>query len=556
MEIKMPVFPGPRTSVVGKISVDIGDKVVKDQEIMQVETKKGNRTIRSLCSGTVKNILVHEGDTIENEQSLFIIEEDKKAETEAEINTSAATAEEKKADILIIGGGFGGYMAAIMANKKGRKAVLIEKSDLGGTCLNVGCIPTKSFIASSEAYRKITEAASFGISFAGHAEPDMPKIVERKDKIVQKLRDGVSYLMNKNHIEVIKGTASFTDNSHVKILADKEYHYSFNDCIIATGSKVSKPGIPGIDLPVVMDSTAALSLEKLPQSITIVGGGVIGLEFAFMYANLGVKVTIVEFLDHLISCVDCDIADSILKIAEDRGIKIELSSKVTNFSQSLTGEAIVAFEKDGKQNYCVSEKVLVAIGRQSRLEDLALENTSIRLNERGRGISVDSHMETNVKHIYAVGDCNNIIQLAHAAAEEGMIAVKNIIGEKCEFDKSKIPSVIFTSPEIATVGLLEDEAKKKGISYKVGKFSYVGNGKALTMGETEGYVKIIKNEKDIIIGGSVIGADASSLIAPIALCVTNGLTDEAIDKTVFAHPTTSEVIREASLDLSLGSFNE
>nr|WP_323754993.1 NAD(P)/FAD-dependent oxidoreductase [Streptococcus parauberis] len=346
------------------------------------------------------------------------------------------------------------------------------------------------------------------------------------------------------------------NNTSVKIDSEQETIVTFEDCIIATGSVVAIPNIPGIDSKHILTSTEALDNRELPRSMVIVGGGVIGLEFAFLYAQLGVSVTVIEFMDALLANMDAEISKTILDIAREKGIKVYLESKVSAFSEAVDGQVITHFQEKGKEQFAISEKVLVAVGRKPNIEELALEKTDVTLNEKTRGILVDNHMKTVVDHIYAVGDVNNMIQLAHAASKQGMIAVENILGMASEFTITNTPSVVFTSPEIASVGLSEEATKAVGIDYKVGYAHFEANGKSLTLNQTQGFVKIIKDQTDTVIGASVIGPDASTLIATLTTYVTNKMKLDEIEQIIFAHPTTAEVIHEASLDLGLGAFHE
>ncbi len=462
----------------------------------------------------------------------------------------------KHAEVLVIGGGPGGYVAAIYAAKNGKQVILAEKEHLGGTCLNIGCIPTKALVKSAEVFAEIKKAKEFGICLESEATPDMNAIMDRKEEVVKRLVGGVEHILKKNNVEVLCGTAAFTDDKTVKVMGEEEYEVTFDDVIIATGSKVAKVPIPGIDLPFVLNSTSALSLRELPKSIAIIGGGVIGLEFAFLYRHLGVEVTVIEFMDRLVSVLDSDASSEILRQAKKAGIKVSTSAKVTEIRAGEDGNAVVAYERKEKVNEVSCEKVLVAIGRSPEFSGLGIENTSVELLEKNRGIKVNEYMQTNVEHIYAIGDVNNLIQLAHAASHQGMTAVDKILGKEEEaFEKTTVPSVIFTTPEIASVGVSEDYLKEQGIPYTVGKFQFNGNGKAVTMGQANGFCKLIKNEKDEIIGGTIVGPDASTLIATVTLAVRNKMKDCDITHTVFAHPTTGEVLHEAALDLSIGCIH-
>lgn len=558
---KLPSFPGSKVFTVGKINIAQGDLVEEGQELFQIETKKGNRSIKAKSNGRISQLLVTEGESVTVGQDIYeLVASDTQTDSseilsKKEISTSKEIIN-KSVNLLIIGGGTGGYVAAIRAAKAGKNVLLVEKNKMGGTCLNVGCIPTKALIASSELYEQAIHSKDFGIMIDGQIKPDMRAIIDRKNQIVEKLTTGVEFLMEKNQIEVIIGQASFINNTSVKIDSEQETIVTFEDCIIATGSVVAIPNIPGIDSKHILTSTEALDNRELPRSMVIVGGGVIGLEFAFLYAQLGVSVTVIEFMDALLANMDAEISKTILDIAREKGIKVYLESKVSAFSEAVDGQVITHFQEKGKEQFAISEKVLVAVGRKPNMEELALEKTDITLNEKTRGILVDNHMKTVVDHIYAVGDVNNMIQLAHAASKQGMIAVENILGMASEFTITNTPSVVFTSPEIASVGLSEEATKAVGIDYKVGYAHFEANGKSLTLNQTQGFVKIIKDQTDTVIGASVIGPDASTLIATLTTYVTNKMKLDEIEQIIFAHPTTAEVIHEASLDLGLGAFHE
>lgn len=558
---KLPSFPGSKVFTVGKINIAQGDLVEEGQELFQIETKKGNRSIKAKSNGRISQLLVTEGESVKVGQDIYELAASDTQTDSSEIlsKKEISTSKEiinKSVNLLIIGGGTGGYVAAIRAAKAGKNVLLVEKNKMGGTCLNVGCIPTKALIASSELYEQAIHSKDFGIMIDGQIKPDMPAIIDRKNQIVEKLTTGVEFLMEKNQIEVIIGQASFINNTSVKIDSEQETIVTFEDCIIATGSVVAIPNIPGIDSKHILTSTEALDNRELPRSMVIVGGGVIGLEFAFLYAQLGVSVTVIEFMDALLANMDAEISKTILDIAREKGIKVYLESKVSAFSEAVDGQVITHFQEKGKEQFAISEKVLVAVGRKPNIEELALEKTDVTLNEKTRGILVDNHMKTVVDHIYAVGDVNNMIQLAHAASKQGMIAVENILGMASEFTITNTPSVVFTSPEIASVGLSEEATKAVGIDYKVGYTHFEANGKSLTLNQTQGFVKIIKDQTDTVIGASVIGPDASTLIATLTTYVTNKMKLDEIEQIIFAHPTTAEVIHEASLDLGLGAFHE
>lgn len=561
MEIKLETISGhSKTSKIGKINVQVGDEVKANDILLQLETNKGNSPFKAKGNFKIEEIKVSEGDEVKVGDVLFIVSEEIKTNNKHKVdyfgNMLKGKKEDVKADLLVIGGGPGGYVAALYAAKKGLNTVLVEREKLGGTCLNVGCIPTKALVKSSEVYKDTLLGEEFGFEIE-NIKVNMNKVIDRKDKIRENLVSGIDYLLSKNNVRVIKGDASFLDDKIIVAKRGKdEYKIEAKNIIVATGSKISKINIKGIDLPFVLNSKSALDNKNLPKSITIIGGGVIGMEFAFIYSNFGVKVNVVEYMDRLLTMVDDDISEEIKNIAKLNGINIYTSSKVTKIEESENGDAIVFFENEGKEKYLISENVLVAIGREPNMDGLNIEKTSIELNERGKGIKVDNTLKTNVPGIYAIGDVNNKMQLAHVASHQGIIAVDNILSEDKEMKYDCVPNVIFTAPEIASVGLTERECMEKKINIKVSKFPFSANGKALTMGESRGFIKIIKDTyNNKIVGASIIGADASSLISTLTVIIKNNIKDEEIADTIFAHPTTGEVIHEAALGLSIGAIH-
>lgn len=561
MDIKLKSIMGKeKTAVVGKINVSNGDAIEVGQIILQLETKKGNSPLKSEIKGTVEEILISEGQTVEIGQSLINVKSESVEGQKSNMDYFGSMIKGKKEDInteiLIIGGGPGGYVAAIHAAKNNKKVVLIEKKSLGGTCLNEGCIPTKAIVKSAEVFSHITHSQNFGIE-VNSVKADMGKIIARKNGITETLVSGIEYLMNKNDIRVIKGSASFLEDGKIVVKSGKdEYTIEAENTIIATGSITSNINIPGIDNKFVMNSTQALDCKDDFDSVTIIGGGVIGMEFAFIYANFGIKVNVVEYFDKVLTMVDSDVSQEICSIAKDKGIGIYTGSKVTKIVKDETGKAVVFFEKGDEEKFIVSDRVLVATGRQPNVEGLELEKTKINANENGKGIAVDAGMSTSVKNIYAIGDVNSKMQLAHVASHEGIVAVDNILGKNAQMDYSAVPNVIFTSPEIANVGINEDAAVKAGLNIKISKFPFGANGKALTMGEPEGFIKLVKDlDTNKIIGGSIIGPEASALISSITLMINSVISEEDLIHTVFAHPTTGEAIHEAVLGLGKGALH-
>jgi len=371
----MSLIPGGKKGKAGKMNVKVGDKVQAADVLVQVETGKGNRPIKAPESGTITKILCEEGGEISSGQVLFELASDGVKETtpQGADMPEEGKRTELKTELLIIGAGPGGYVAAIYAAKKGLKVTLVEKEELGGTCLNVGCIPTKALVKSSEICRNVREASVFGIVTDGAPRVDMAKVVRRKDEVRDRLVSGIDCLLSSSGVQVLHGKAAFLSSQSIVVEGEKNYVISARDIIIATGSKISSTKIPGIDLPVVMNSTQALSCTDLPKAVTIVGGGVIGMEFAFIYHNLGVQVTVVEFLDRLLAMLDSDVSESILNYACQAGISVHTSSKVLKIQQSEGKQAIVTYEDGTGEHIVVSDKVLVAIGREPNMDGLNME---------------------------------------------------------------------------------------------------------------------------------------------------------------------------------------
>ncbi|OQY41532.1 MAG: dihydrolipoyl dehydrogenase [Fusobacteriia bacterium 4572_74] len=564
MEIKLEKLSGEsKSGSVGKINVKIGDEIKVGDLLVQVETKKGNVSTKSNASGIIKEISIDEGDTINIGDVLFKIDGLKNEECTEKAggfnyfnNLMKPQVKEIEADITIIGAGPGGYVAAIYAAKQGKKVVIIEKESVGGTCLNHGCIPTKAIVRSSEIYRNMKKADSFGL-FAENISVDMKKVIERKDTIKNQLKGGIEYLLEKHNVEKINGNGEIVDGNTVFVKTNRtETTINTKDIIIATGSETSIVPIKGIESKNVLTSKEALNMTSLPKKLVIVGGGVIGMEFAFIYQSFGVEVFVVEYADEILVSLDEDVCEEISKIAKEDGIKLYTGSKVESIDDTEDGESIVSFVKDGKSKYISCDKVLVAVGRQPYFEGLGIEKLGIEMNEKKKGIKINEKMQTNIPNVYAIGDVTNVWQLAHVASHQGIVAVENILGENKTIDYSAVPSAIFTEPEIAVVGITEKIAREKGIEVEIGKFPMSANGKALTLGEPKGFVKIIKDKSTgKIIGSTIIGAHATDLLSSVTLCINNGLTTKQITETIFAHPTTAESIHEAALSVEGGAIH-
>jgi dihydrolipoamide dehydrogenase len=439
-------------------------------------------------------------------------------------------------NVIVIGGGPGGYTAAIRASELGARVALVEENSLGGTCLNRGCIPTKVYAHAASIINEIKRAGQFGI--AAQYTLDVNKLRAKKEKVIERLVGGVGYLMRAYDVDVIKGKAKFLDRNTIQV----DRKYTAEKFIIATGSKTLFPPVPGIDLPGVMTSDRALELEWVPERIAIIGAGIIGLEFANIYSSLGSQVAVIEMLPEMLPMVDRDIASILQSALEDRGIELHLNSRVEKIEEG----PIVVFTKGGNTERLECDAVLVAVGRVANVNGVE----ALKLQMEGKGIKVDDFMRTNIDNIYAVGDVTGGIQLAHVAAYQGIIAAHNAVGEKRKADMKVVPSCVYTEPEIAWVGLNETLARKKYGDIKVGTFTYSASGRALTMGEDYGLIKMIAEAKyNQIVGMEVIGRDATEIIHEGVLAIKEEFTAEEIAETIHAHPTISECIKEACEDI-------
>lgn len=553
-----------KEGIVCAIHKKTGDEIDKGETLLEIESNKGNMSVEAEGAGKILSIEVEVGAKVKIGDVLAEIEgevsESKEVKNRGKFNYFGSLIKPQKkeidTDITIIGGGPGGYVTALQAAKSGSKVVLIEKEKLGGTCLNLGCIPTKCFVRSSEVFENLKEAGKYGLH-AENVSVDMKKVVERKNKVVDQLVNGIKYLLDKNNVQVIQGEGKIINKETVYVKErNTENTIKTKNIIIATGSETANLPIPGINLENVITSNEALDIKKLPKSLVIVGGGIIGMEFAFIFNSFGVEVSVIEYLDNILSVLDEDVYEEISNIAKEKGIKVYTGSKVEEIMEDENKGCIVAFTKDDKKKFICSEKVLMAVGRKPNLGNLDIEELGIELNDNKRGIKVNEKMQTSVSNIYAIGDVTNKIQLAHVASHQGIIAVKNILGESIDMDYDVIPSAIFTNPEIAVVGLSEKQAKDKDLDIQVGKFPFEANGKALTLGESKGFIKIIKDQAtDKIIGGAIIGPHATDLIAEIALALKNGLKSEDIIETIHAHPTTAEAVHESALAAEGGAIH-
>ena len=445
--------------------------------------------------------------------------------------------------IAIIGGGPGGYVAAIRAAQLGSKVTLIERDTLGGTCLNRGCMPTKSLLQSADLLSEIKEAQTFGISVQG-TTVDFPAVSQRKNMVVSQLVRGVESLMKKNKVRVIRGAGTIIDPKKVGVAGSDET-VVVDSIVIATGSVSSKVPIDGIEGQGVITSDDALKMEQLPKSVVIIGGGVIGLEFGQIFHRLGSKVTIVEMLPQLLPTEDTEIAQALEALLKKEGIDTFTSATVKKISDAKGGKKVSFATKEGEMER-VAEKVLVAVGRKPDFGGLDLKKLGISIDKGA--IVVNKRMETNIPGIYAIGDVVGGIMLAHVAMDEGKCAVQNALGSESKIDYEAVPRCIYTSPEVAGVGLTESQAKERYDNLQVGRFPFVGNGRALTLNQTAGMVKVITDAKyGQILGVHILGPNATELIAEAVLAMRMEATSSDLGRTTHAHPTLSEAVMEAAL---------
>jgi dihydrolipoamide dehydrogenase len=443
-------------------------------------------------------------------------------------------------DVIVIGGGPGGYTAAIRASELGARVAVVEEQSLGGTCLNRGCIPTKVYAHASSVIDDLAKAKDFGIM--GQCTLDIDRLRSQKEKTVKTLVDGVGYLMRAHGIDAINRRAVFNDQNTI----DAGEKYTADKFIIATGSKTFLPPIPGIDLEGVMTSDDALELTHIPESIVIIGAGIIGLEFAYIYNAFGSKVTIIEMLPEILPMLDRDVAGVLVKDITEKGIELILNSKVEGIDQDGKGLKVL-YQKGTMKREVTGDNVLVAVGRTANLNGLE----ALNLNIGPKGIKVDSQMRTNIDNIFAIGDVTGTVQLAHFAANQGIIAAHNAMGRQMEEDIRVLPGCIYTNPEVAWVGLNEKQAGEQYGSIKTGIFPYRISGRALTMGERTGLIKvIIETGYNQILGMQIVGKNASELIHQGAIAIKNEFTINEITDMIHAHPTLSEGIKEICEHLS------
>lgn len=554
----------------GEISawkVQVGDKIAVGDVLAEITTDKLTNDLVSDFEGTVLEIVAQEGEDIPVKGLLAWIGEEgeqvpgaeaEKAE-EKPAGPAQAPAQEKKqteepkksgekVKVVVLGAGPGGYVAAIRAAQLGAEVTIIEKDKVGGTCLNVGCIPTKALLHSGELYRSILkDTKANGIS-VGDVSFDWKGVLANKNKVVKRLVTGVQGLLKKNKVKLVQGLGRPVDGK--KVLVEKEdgsqEEVAYDKLILATGSRPSIPPIPGVqDNEDCIDSTGALEIEQVPEKLVVVGGGVIGIELANTFANFGSEVTVLEAMPKILPMMDEDQSKQLANYLKEDGITIHTDAKVLEVKKE-GGKNLVLVDLEGKEESFEADKVLVAVGRRTETEALHLDEAGLE-NDRGR-ITINEYLETSLPDVYAVGDCVGQIMLAHVASTMGEIAAENAMGAKKAFSEKTNPSGVYTNPEIAGVGFTEDKLKEKGVDYNVGIFPFAANGKALIKNGGKGEVKIFTSkEYGEVLGVHIIGPQATDLIAEAALMLGLEATAEDVNEVIHAHPTLAEALHEAML---------
>lgn len=450
-------------------------------------------------------------------------------------------------DIAILGGGPAGYVAAIRAAQLKAKTILIEERELGGVCLNRGCIPTKTLLKNSDVAHLVQKSKEYGIESSSQAV-DWSSAWSRKERVVKNLRMGLEKLVSTNKILLLRGRGTVKDpRSLVVTMEEGKVEVSCSSMLITVGSEPALPDIPGINLPGILTSNEVLDLQEIPKSLVIIGAGVIGLEFADMFNGVGTKVTVLEAAEDILPQEDKGISSELLKLLKRRGISFKLGTQVRQITEN-DGFLAVSVNEKGNETVYHAEKVLMAVGRKLRTATPDILNLGIQVDSKG-AIQVNDRMETNIKGIYAAGDVIGGKLLAHLAFAEGRVAVENALGLNSGIDYNSVPNCIYTHPELASVGMSEKEALRMGIPFRIGRFDFRQNGRALANNERDGFVKIVINANDhVILGGQILGAQASEMISELTLAVSLGLKAEILTNIIHPHPTLSEAIMEACAD--------
>ena len=575
-ELKVPDIGDYKDIPVIEILVKVGDTVAKEQSLVTLESDKATMEVPADAAGVVKEIRVKLGDKVSMGTVVAVIEADASAAAPTPAPTPAAVAATPapatapvaapvaagayagKADVecemLVLGAGPGGYSAAFRAADLGMKTVLVERyATLGGVCLNVGCIPSKALLHTAAVMDEVKALAKHGVSY-GEPTVDIDKLREFKDGVIKKLTGGLAGMAKARKVDIVRGVGKFLDANHIEVevtsgtswdMTGEKKVVKFQKCIIAAGSQaVSLPFMP-VD-PRVVDSTGALLLKSTPERMLVIGGGIIGLEMATVYSTLGARIDVVEMMDGVMAGADKDLVKVWEKVNAPRFDNMMLKTKTVSAEAKADG-IYVKFEGEkapaDAQRY---DLVLVAVGRSPNGKKINAEAAGVAVTDRGF-INVDKQMRTNVPHIFAIGDIVGQPMLAHKAVHEGHVAAEAAHGEKAYFDARQIPSVAYTDPEVAWAGITEDEAKKQGIKYTVGKFPWAASGRAIANGRDEGFTKLIfDDETHRIIGGAIVGTHAGDLIGEVCLAIEMGADSVDIGKTIHPHPTLGESVGMAA----------
>lgn len=561
MDVKVPDIGDFSDVPVIGILVSVGDTVAAEDPLIELESDKATLEVPSPAAGVVKEIKVAEGDTVSEGALILVLEAEggadapatqaPAAETPAAPTAVAATgtatgAGDVHGEVVVLGSGPGGYTAAFRAADLGKKVILIEKdSSLGGVCLNVGCIPSKALLHAAKVITEAEEMGDHGITFS-KPKVDLKKLLDWKSSVVSGLTGGLSGLAKGRKVQVVNGYGRFSGPNMIEVQTDDGItKVSFDQCVIAAGSEpVTLPFIPHDD-PRVIDSTGALELEDVPKRLLVLGGGIIGLEMATVYDALGSKVTIVEFMDQIIPGADKDIVKPLHKRIEGRYEAILTKTKVTAVEAQKKGLKVTMEGPDGEKTDTF-DKVLVAVGRKPNGKMVDAEKAGVAVDDRGF-INVDSQQRTGVPHIFAIGDVVGQPMLAHKAVHEGKVAAEVCAGHNRHFDARVIPSVAYTDPEVAWVGVTETEAKAQGLKVGKGSFPWAASGRSLSLGRSEGITKLIFDEDDDrVIGAGIVGPNAGDLIAEVALAIEMGSDAVDLGHTIHPHPTLSETVNFAA----------
>ncbi|MCH8159050.1 MAG: dihydrolipoyl dehydrogenase [Proteobacteria bacterium] len=525
-----------------EILVSVGDDIAVEDSLITIETDKASMDIPAQASGTIVSVDVKVGDKVSTGDLVATVDSSEVTKIVAPVDIKLPGEATHAANLVVIGAGPGGYTAAFRAADLGVDVILVERSPvLGGVCLKVGCIPSKALLHAAKVIDDAQAMAEHGVQF-GKPTIDGKKLVEWKNAVIAKLTDGLLTMAKQRKVRVVHGVAKFVSANRLRL--DNDETIDFENCIIAAGSEAAMlPGLP--DDPRIVDSTGALELAPLPKRMLVVGGGIIGLEMACVYSALGTDVSVVELTDSLMPGTDADLLRPFVKVISKRYEAIMLGTKVTEMRTTVPGIA-VSFEGENAPSVGVYDRVLVAVGRRANGDTLDAEIVGVKVDEHGI-IEVDNQMRTNVPHIFAIGDLAGGPMLAHKATHEAKVAAEVVAGEKSYFDARAIPSVAYTDPEIAWVGLTELDAKAQGIAYEKAQFPWAASGRALSLGRPEGFTKLLFDKKTKrLLGGAIVGTNAGDLISEIVLALEMGADASDISLTIHPHPTLSETVAFAA----------